>query len=121
MSGDMFDHFDSDLEVMKLPAFEYAAISLKAPAFRLLRLLKGSSGPIQCQLFESRVPVPSSDTTLPEDCCDYSAVSYTWGQSLTPCSIVVNGCKRAVTKNAYLALRDLRDQENDKVLWIDAL
>jgi hypothetical protein len=34
---------------------------------------------------------------------------------------MINGSKMTVTKNAYLALRDLRYQEKDRILWIDAL
>jgi len=95
--------------------FEYKPISLEGPAFRLLRLLKGNSDdPIQCQLFESKL-------ALPEHICDYAALSYTWGSKYRPGDIIVNGSNMAVTKNAYLALRDLRCQEQDQVLWVDAL
>ena len=38
-----------------------------------------------------------------------------------PCDIIVNGSNMTVTKNAYLALRDLRCQEQDQILWVDAL
>jgi ankyrin repeat protein len=34
---------------------------------------------------------------------------------------MINGSKMTVTKNVYLALRDLRYKEKDRVLWIDAL
>jgi len=34
---------------------------------------------------------------------------------------MINESKTTVTKNAYLALRDLRYQEKDRFLWIDAL
>jgi hypothetical protein len=94
--------------------FEYKPISLEGPAFRLLRLLKGNSDPIQCQLFESKLAVP-------EHICDYAALSYTWGSKSRPCDIIVNGSNLTVTKNVYLALQDLRYQEQDQVLWIDAL
>ena len=98
--------------------FEYKPISLKGPAFRLLRLLKGNNDPIQCQLFESSLEY---GTTSLEHICDYTALSYTWGSLSRPCDIIVNGSNMTVTKNAYLALRDLRYQEKDRILWIDAL
>jgi hypothetical protein len=103
--------------------FEYKPISLEGPAFRLLRLLKGkgNSDPIQCQLFESKLALPEHTTALSENIRDYAAVSYTWGSNSRPCKIIVNGSNMAVTKNAYLALRDLRDQEQDQILWVDAL
>jgi ankyrin repeat protein len=102
--------------------FEYKPISLEGPAFRLLRLLKGNyDDPIQCQLFESKLALPEHTTASPEHICDYAALSYTWGNTSRPCDIIVNGSNMAVTKNAYLALRDLRCQEQDQVLWVDAL
>ncbi|CZR69985.1 uncharacterized protein PAC_19886 [Phialocephala subalpina] len=87
---------------------------LKGSAFRLLRLLKGDSDSIQCELFESELPPP-------EDVGDYAALSYTWGSQSRPCEIMINRSGMEVTKNAYLALRDLRCKEKDRILWIDAL
>jgi ankyrin repeat protein len=97
-----------------MTSFEYKPISLTAPAFRLLRLLKGDDDPIQCQLFESKLAAP-------EAIGDYAALSYTWGSTFRPCDITMNGSNMSVTKNAYLALRDLRYKEKDRVLWIDVL
>jgi ankyrin repeat protein len=95
-------------------SFEYKLISLEGPAFRLLRLLKGDNDPIQCELFESKLAPP-------EDVEDFAALSYTWGGNSRPCEITINGSKMRVTKNAYLALRDLRYRERNRILWIDAL
>ena len=98
-----------------MTSFKYKPIGLEGPAFRLLRLLKGNDDdPIQVQLFESKLPQQ-------EDVRDYAALSYTWGSKFRPCEIMVNGSKMTVTKNAYLALRDLRYREKDRILWIDAL
>ena len=98
-----------------MTSFEYKPISLKGPAFRLLRVLKGrDDDPLRCQLFESKIP--SS-----EDISDYAALSYTWGSTSRPCDIIINDCKMTVTKNVYLALRDLRYREKDRVLWVDAI
>ena len=95
--------------------FEYKPISLEGPAFRLLRVLKGlDDDPIQCQLFESKIP--SS-----EDISNYAALSYTWGSTSKPCGLIINHSKMAVTKNVYLALRDLRYRDKDRILWVDAL
>ena len=91
--------------------FKYDPISLTKPAFRLLRLLKGDGDPIQCQLFESKLTAAE----------DYAAISYTWGGTSKPCDIVVNGYSMTITKNAYLALRDMRRRESDRILWVDAL
>ncbi|KAH7138683.1 heterokaryon incompatibility protein-domain-containing protein, partial [Dendryphion nanum] len=94
--------------------FKYNPISLAGPSFRLLRLFKGDEDSIQCQLFESKL-------TSPEYVRDFVALSYTWGSTSRPCDIMINGSKMTVTKNVYLALRDLRYKEKDRVLWIDAL
>ncbi|PQE24784.1 ankyrin repeat and SAM domain containing 6 protein [Rutstroemia sp. NJR-2017a BVV2] len=105
-------YLSSDFKALKMTNFEYKPISLKGPAFRLLRVLKGlDDDPIQCQLFESKIP--SSE--------DYAALSYTWGSTSRPCDLIINGNKMTVTKNVYLALRDIRCREKDQVLWVDAL
>jgi len=101
----------------EMTSFKYKPIGLEGPAFRLLRLLKGDDDLIQGQLFDSKLPPPASL----EYVRDYAALSYTWGSKSRPCEIMINGSKMTVTKNAYLALRDLRYQGKDRVLWIDAL
>ena len=95
-----------------MAGFNYKALSLKSNTFRLLRLLEGDSDLIQCELSVSNLP--------PEDGRGYAALSYTWGGQAKPCELVINGTKVEVTKNAYLALRDLRYQEVDRI-WINAL
>jgi len=52
---------------------------------------------------------------------DYAALSYTWGEARKPYDIVVNGGRLAVTENLHLALRHLRYQDQDRILWIDAI
>jgi hypothetical protein len=94
--------------------FKYERISLKGPAFRLLRLLKGDSDSVHCELLESKLP-PLGEVG------GYEALSYTWGSESRPCEVMMNRRRMEVTKNAYLALRDLRYKEKDRVLWIDAL
>lgn len=97
-----------------MTSFQYRPIGLAAPSFRLLRLLKGDDDPVECQLFESGL-------TSSEHVPSYAALSYTWGSSIRPCDIMINGFQMPVTKNAYLTLRDLRCNEKDRVLWINAL
>ena len=108
------NYTDIPLFVLKMANFKYEALNLTGPSFRLLRLLKGVDEPIQCQLFESKLAPP-------EEVRDYTALSYTWGSTNRPCEIVVNGEKMTVTTHAYLALRDLRYQEEDRFIWIDAI
>ncbi|RFU26911.1 hypothetical protein B7463_g9427, partial [Scytalidium lignicola] len=95
--------------------FKYKPIIREGSGFRLLRVLKGcDEDPIQCQLFESKIP--SSEETS-----NYAALSYTWGSASKPCDIIINDSKMTVTKHVYLALRDLRFREKDRVLWVDAV
>ncbi|TFB02590.1 hypothetical protein CCMA1212_005341 [Trichoderma ghanense] len=52
----------------------------------------------------------------------YKALSYVWGRwSRNPPEILVNGRKVRVTTNLAVALRHLRHEVVDMVLWIDAL
>jgi hypothetical protein len=94
--------------------FKYKAIDLEGPAFRLIRLIRGEDDPIQCQLFEAWLH-------RPEGVVDYAALSYAWGGIERRHEIMVNGSRMTVTKNLYLALRYLRCQEQDRILWIDAI
>jgi hypothetical protein len=96
-----------------MPSFKYEK-ELSPGKFRLLRLFKGNQDPIQCVLFESKL-------NPPEHIQEYAALSYTWGSESTPCDIIMNGKNTEVTLNVYLALRDLRFLDKDRVLWIDAL
>jgi len=95
-----------------MTSFEYPAIGREGTTFRLLRLLKGDDNRIHCELFGSE---------LPKDVGDYAALSYTWGSERKLCEIIINEMEMIVTKNAYLALRDLRYPDKDRILWIDAL
>jgi hypothetical protein len=79
-----------------MAGYKYEPIPLDGQAFRLLRLLQGDDDPIQCELFESKLP-------LLESVGDYTALSYTWGSIFKPCEVTINGSKMRVTKNAYLA------------------
>jgi hypothetical protein len=97
-----------------MESFKYSAIDLEVPAFRLLRLLKGDDDLIRCQLFEAWLYQQESSM-------DYAALSYTWGDTEKVHEIIVNGSRLAVTKNLYLALRHLRFQDQDRILWIDAI
>lgn len=45
----------------------------------------------------------------------------THGEAHLDHDIIINGSKVAVTRNVYLALRDLRFREKDQLLWVDAL
>ncbi|KAF4873556.1 Heterokaryon incompatibility protein 6, OR allele [Colletotrichum siamense] len=54
---------------------------------------------------------------------EYEALSYTWGDASDPLPITVGsgGARIMVTRNCHGALRNLRLQTSDRLLWIDAI
>ncbi|KIN07000.1 hypothetical protein OIDMADRAFT_139713 [Oidiodendron maius Zn] len=95
--------------------FRYEPIDLGGPAFRLVRLLKGSNFEnIQCELFQAWLPPVGGG--IP-----YEALSYTWGGTEKPDAIEINGSIMDVTLNLYLAMQHLRFEDRDRILWIDAI
>lgn len=69
---------------------------------------------ISCELFQAEFH--QRENMLP-----YEALSYTWGCSELSNIIHVNGCYLGITHNLYSALVDLRYQDRQRVLWIDAV
>jgi len=51
----------------------------------------------------------------------YFALSYVWGEATDTTDILLNGTPYSITKQLHIALRHLRQQENRRILWIDAL
>lgn len=100
-----------------MPTFSYSPIDLSRDAIRLVRLYKGSfHQEFRCELVE---------TFLSElDGVPYEALSYTWGgNSLEEngAEILLNGQEVSITENLRDALRCLRLQDCDRMLWVDAL
>ncbi|KAI1203355.1 heterokaryon incompatibility protein-domain-containing protein [Nemania serpens] len=97
-----------------MDTFKYQQLDLKSSAFRLVRLLGGSRycGEIHCEIVY---------TTLDDNVIPYEAVSYTWGTSDQPFSIIVETKIMMVTSNLWGLLRDIRQMDTDRYLWIDAI
>ncbi|KAI1173778.1 heterokaryon incompatibility protein-domain-containing protein [Nemania sp. FL0916] len=96
-----------------MSTFTYQQLDLNSAAFRLVRLLKGTSGTnIECELIY---------TTLDDNVIPYEAVSYTWGELQKPHSIKLQGQKFMVTSNLWYLLGNIRRAESDRYLWIDAI
>ncbi|KAJ8124511.1 hypothetical protein O1611_g9130 [Lasiodiplodia mahajangana] len=96
-----------------MDSFEYRQLDLKSSAFRLVQLFNGvKDEEIQCELIY---------TTLDANAISYEAVSYTWGSSDRTCNIKVEGRNLRVTSNLWNLLRDIRQAEGDRYLWIDAI
>ncbi|KAH7087134.1 ankyrin repeat-containing domain protein, partial [Paraphoma chrysanthemicola] len=82
-------------------------------AIRVLRLVRGT-GPIQACLFSAFIH--KTENGMP-----YEALSYTWGATERTKQIILNGKRFMVTENLYLALQYLRFEDEDRILWIDAI
>lgn len=93
--------------------FQYEPFDLDKPAFRLLRLSKGDSFDIECELFQAYLDDESIIT--------YDALSYAWGSTKQYDIITVNGRRLGATRNLYLALQKLRLRDEDRILWVDAI
>jgi hypothetical protein len=85
---------------------------MKGDEIRLIKLLPGQwTEDIQCQLVYD-----SLSNVRP-----YKALSYVWGSRNKRRRIYLNGCPFHITINLERALRHLRHQLTDTLLWIDAL
>ncbi|KAH7357149.1 heterokaryon incompatibility protein-domain-containing protein [Rhexocercosporidium sp. MPI-PUGE-AT-0058] len=83
-----------------------------AHEIRVLELLPGSEDqPIQCLLTIEHL----------WDDPRYEALSYAWGSSAEMSHIELNKANFEITPNLDTALRHLRDQEEPRRLWVDAL
>lgn len=51
----------------------------------------------------------------------YYALSYTWGERDSPATIDLDGLDFNITRNLELALKRLRKDDDDLLIWIDAL
>lgn len=94
--------------------FQYEPLDLDGPAFRLLRLVKGSETNIECEIFQAWLY--DDGAIIP-----YEALSYAWGGTEMTERVEINGKELGVTANLYCALQHLRYQDADRILWIDAI
>lgn len=80
---------------------------------RLLQLLRGSQNePIKVKFTAAYLrPTPP----------DYVAISYAWGDPTLRHEIECEGKTIGITENVKAILKHLRDPEENKVFWIDAL
>jgi hypothetical protein len=81
-------------------------------SIRLLHLQPGSPGePVNCSLVHQNL----------YDKPDFEALSYCWGDAANPVRINIGEEYIDVTRNLHDALLKLRDKENSRTLWIDAI
>ncbi|KAJ4309745.1 hypothetical protein N0V84_011333 [Fusarium piperis] len=93
---------------------DVASLDVVQEQIRILHLEPGlGSAPISCTIH--RISLTSDP--LPR----YEALSYTWGDPKVTREIIVNGYLINVTFNLYSALYRLRQPEDMRILWVDAL
>ncbi|RFN55300.1 hypothetical protein FIE12Z_553 [Fusarium flagelliforme] len=94
--------------------FCYDSFSLERPGFRLVRLERGTQPLLRCSLFQAYLD--DRESIIP-----YEALSYVWG-SYTACyEIITDGKIMSITASLHDALIHLRQPNEDRILWIDAL
>lgn len=77
----------------------------------LSRLFTNPNGPLRTKLFEISLENPPS----------YEAISYTWDQQQADQPLRCNNKRLHVTANAISALKAVRLQGQDRVVWIDSI
>ncbi|KAH8687611.1 heterokaryon incompatibility protein-domain-containing protein [Tricladium varicosporioides] len=83
---------------------------------RQIRLLVINHGQRSEQIMCSLITVDLSDRSL-----KYGALSYTWGSSNSMNYITLNNSHFPVTPNLYGALKYMRQDDTDRLVWVDAL
>ncbi|KAI0195493.1 HET-domain-containing protein [Astrocystis sublimbata] len=90
----------------------YDSLDQSKHQIRLLRLLPGhNSAEIHCELFT--VSLDGSN--------EFEALSYVWGSNENPLQINLGGQTTNVTRNLGLALQHLRNEGNERIIWVDAI
>jgi hypothetical protein len=95
----------------------YTPLPRQPGAIRLLRLLPDSDedSPIRCSLFIYDLQEWTERPHL------YEALSYVWGDPNRVLPIYISEYIVNVTENLHAALRRLRDNYFERVIWVDAM
>lgn len=93
--------------------FEWRPLASTPQQFRLLKLLpsKGFKDVIRCTIVHSYL----------QEKLEYEALSYVWGDPKITARIFIEGQPLDVTTNLEVALRYIRHNYHERVLWIDAI
>ncbi|PVH96254.1 HET-domain-containing protein, partial [Periconia macrospinosa] len=91
----------------------YDKLDTSEPHFRLVKIHPASAedDPIRCSLFTTKI----------EGAPVYGALSYCWGDAKDVETITVCQETFLATKNLAAALRGLRYDDRDRIMWIDAI
>lgn len=96
-----------------MDSFRYLPLDPQTASIRLVRLFRGNTLEVVCELFHASLSGPEATS--------YEALSYTWGcTELVEC-IELNSKKLHVTENLHAVLQCLRYHDKDRILWIDAI
>lgn len=93
--------------------FQYKPFDLESAGFRLVLLEKGAQPQLRCRIVQAYLDEKVIFT--------YEALSYSWGGKTTLHEIVVDGKILSITESLYDALYHLRNPDEDRMLWVDAL
>ncbi|KAF7536975.1 hypothetical protein G7054_g4080 [Neopestalotiopsis clavispora] len=121
-----------------MDAYQYSPLNKDESQIRLLTLLPAGKFTEDLQIILSHAqlsrPQPANTSHEPAlvqgealDIADHSftALSYVWGSTENPSQVVVRGQSDdriiSVTRNLDIALRHLRSNETERVLWVDAI
>ena len=96
-----------------LPNFTYSALPYN-DSIRLLRILRGhGKEPPRCKIFTSCLRDAESSP--------YKALSYAWGDPEPRHFVNLNNKSHRIPTNAFEALQNLREEDSDIVIWVDAI
>jgi len=103
---------------MCIEVFQHVPLDLERSSFRLLRLLRGDSLDLTCDIFQAYHDDESGGGAV-----SYEALSYAWGAaSQEEYSIsMTGGSIMKIGANLFEALRNLRLPDRDRILWVDAV
>ncbi|KAI2778310.1 heterokaryon incompatibility protein-domain-containing protein [Daldinia loculata] len=100
------------MSVSELYAIKPYSHRLDRDSFRLMFLERGGWDlPLRCQLVTKKLMEVSG----------YQALFYAWGSPAVTRPIIVNDMNMTITINLDIALRRLRREDSDILLWVDAL
>ena len=98
-----------------MSGYEYKPLDLESASVRFVSIQQGvPNDVIYCKVFEGWVD--EEEAGMP-----YEALSYTWGDTEPRTEIFVDGGKLSITRNLFEALHQLRYEDQDRVMWIDAI
>ena len=110
--------------------YQYNPLPKETSVIRLVELLpekdeelnsNGHLGELQCKIHHVDLGGLTDSSIEPGRRLTYEALSYTWNSEVYCKSIRCDGRILSITQNLYDALRRLRQPENSRVFWIDAI